>query len=141
MSATCATCRYAGMAVVESGPVVECHRFPPAPDLGSALLDPPADDPKLIAEHAELSIEVGQLDRYPVVRETDWCGEFALPEDQDLSHWRTPWAAKIEPGTLIVLPKMGDPADPEDDFCGRVSRAIEAVCGHADFVIIWADLP
>ena len=68
----------------EDGPVLQCRRNPPA--LGMTLLtelhgDDP--DPELVAERERLQAEGAELEaqRWPIVRETDWCGEWVSDED------------------------------------------------------------
>lgn len=78
---SCATCEYAEVSMEDGELAMECRRQPPVSAPEIKLLDPPADDPELVARHAELSedIELGvdALHRFPHVRECDWCGEWS----------------------------------------------------------------
>lgn len=69
---SCETCRFSDLAMlVNEGPVTECHRFPP-------MTVPPFEQPEpFIDEDGEqYEYEVHEPHRWPVVRPTDWCGEW-----------------------------------------------------------------
>lgn len=78
-SFSCSTCKFADMAMGATGPVVECHRFPPTGDPGSLTLSVLPDDapPDLVALHDEAVEAVAEIDfpRWPRVLADDWCGE------------------------------------------------------------------
>ena len=68
----CDTCDFLDMSILDEGPVLECHRFPPisSPDVPDVL--PSFDDDVTTA------LEINLLHRFPVVQSDDWCGEYRM---------------------------------------------------------------
>lgn len=123
---SCATCRSAALAVSEAGPVIQCRRYPPV-----SALEPPAGEDALDLPEVRIEAAVS-VERYPVVTEADWCSGYAPIGPTSPA---VPWATKIEPGTVIVLPAI---AGMTNDFAEEVDVLIRAACGHDRFVVIWA---
>lgn len=86
MNRTCETCLHAEFTVDETGPALECRRYPPqGAEATLELIAAPLDSPELQALHDDLQAEQEELDealpypRFPLVNETDWCGEHKAP--------------------------------------------------------------
>lgn len=74
----CGTCDYAAAARAGGMDVLHCHRFPPAPDLRSVadLAEHDPRDPLDPVSHVELSVDPIDMDRWPTVAPSDWCGDW-----------------------------------------------------------------
>lgn len=89
MTTTCATCAYAEIAMASDGPVLQCRRYPPMEGAVIELSPLPDDiDPgvyeQLAAERDALAEEGADIEanRWPVVAQGDWCGEFVAQADE-----------------------------------------------------------
>lgn len=83
----CTTCEYAEVTMEDDDLAMECRRHPPVSAPEFKLLDPPPDDPELVAEHArlsELDVHAEAMHRFPHVQAGDWCGEWS-PEDSEVA--------------------------------------------------------
>ena len=123
MTNTCETCRFAEPVILEQGPVVRCHRNPPA------TLEEPL--PEIETLEGEVVSTTITFDRYPIVRSDDWCGEWSTEGPVDFTGVTV---QQVLPGSIVTMPfDESLTAEQQDDIVMSISRA----AGHDEFTIIW----
>lgn len=125
MSKSCGTCLFAEPTIIESGPVVRCHRNPPA-----TLEEHPEPIETIDGEVVSATVT---FDRYPIVRADDWCGEWRQEGPSDFAGVTV---QQVLPGSIVTMPASAGmtPADIDD-----VYTAIRMAVGHEMFTIVWVN--